>query len=352
MCIRDRVKAAIEKVRKNVAQYLGVSPSEIFFTSSGTEANNMAIFGSVTGMNLKHCITSPIEHHSILKPIDYLSSKKIITKHEIKLDQKGNIIMESLVYLLKKYLDALVCLTHANSEIGNLNAIDEISNLCQKYQAICMIDAIQTVGFYTFLLQKFPIHFLTASAHKFHGPKGIGFLYINKEIMVKVRPLFFGGSQENNMRAGTECVANIVGLGKALSVAQENKSEINSQLQSLKLYAIKMLQSEIPLIRFNGESSKSEKSINKIISISLPSVVEQAMMLYYLDIQGIAVSAGSACTSGTYTQSHVLSHLEIPQGYISIRLSFSKMNKRQEIENFVSLLKSKIHSLNIQIKNT
>lgn len=329
-------KVAIEKARKHVAALLHVSPSEIYFTSSGTESNNMALRGSVVASGIRHVITSPIEHHAVLRPLEKMAQAGQIQVHWVQIDAQGCLQYDHLEHLLKMHERALVSLMHANNEIGNLNDIAQIGALCKTYGAIFHTDAVQTIGHCMLNFQTLPVHLATGSAHKFHGPKGVGLLYIRGG--VQVAPLIDGGAQERNMRGGTENVPGIVGLGKALEIAHRDMQEDRQYVQGLKDRMIQRLQTRIPGVVFNGTSAHAEASLYTILSVSLPPSDSHDMLVFNLDIQKISASVGSACASGSHVGSHVLQALGTDQRRGTVRCSFSKYNTDEEIDYVVEQL--------------
>ncbi len=329
-------KVAIEKARKHVAALLHVSPSEICFTSSGTESNNMALRGSVVASGIRHVITSPIEHHAVLRPLEKMAQAGQIQVHWVQIDAQGCLQYDHLEHLLQTHERALVSLMHANNEIGNLNDIAQIGALCKTYGAIFHTDAVQTIGHCMLDFQTLPVHLATGSAHKFHGPKGVGLLYIRGG--VQVAPLIDGGAQERNMRGGTENVPGIVGLGKALEIAHRDMQEDRQYVQGLKDRMIQRLQTRIPGVVFNGTSAHAEASLYTILSVSLPPSDSHDMLVFNLDIQKISASVGSACASGSHVGSHVLQALGTDQRRGTVRCSFSKYNTDEEIDYVVEQL--------------
>ncbi|MDP4267842.1 MAG: cysteine desulfurase family protein, partial [Bacteroidota bacterium] len=328
-------KVIIENSRRTIANLLNVEPSEIFFTSGGTESNNQVIKGSIDYLGIKNVITSPIEHDSVLSTLDALQKHNNFKVSYVKIKSDGHIDFNHLEELLKKYPDSLVSLMHANNEIGNLLSIKETGELCKKYNSIFHSDTVQTIGHFLIDLSKLNLHFASCSAHKFHGPKGIGFIYIDNS--VKINPLISGGHQEKNMRGGTENIAAIAGMSKALEIAVTNIEKDQKCIKELKDYTIKSLKDSFNDIEFNGDCIN--KSLFNIISISFPKDKNNEMLLYLLDMKGIAVSSGSACSSGTNNPSHVFSTLYPNSDRIPIRISFSIYNKKEEIDFFVSTLK-------------
>ena len=330
-----KTRASIENARKNVAKLLNVTPAEIFFTSGGTEADNMAICQSIDTYGIKHVISSPIEHHAVEHTIGVLEKAGKIKASWVKIDEKGNVDLGHLEELLKNNSRSLVSLMHANNEIGTLLPLKEVGDLCEKYNAIFHSDTVQTMGHYKMDLKEMKVHFITCAAHKFHGPKGVGFLYIHHGH--KISPFIHGGAQERNMRGGTENVAGIVGLSKALDICFTEMEEHQKHIQGLKNYMRESLISEIPGIEFNGETDP-EKSLYTVLNCRFPKHADGEMLLFNLDIMGIAASGGSACSSGSNQGSHVLRGLGIEMERPSVRFSFSKYNTKEEIDFVISKL--------------
>ena len=331
-------RSLIERARKNVAKHLNCTPGEIFFTSGGTEADNMAIRCGMVDLGINHAITSKIEHHAVGHTLEDLASKGMIKLSYVDLDEKGNVDLSHLEQLLKTNNRSFVSLMHANNEIGNLLDIHAVGELCQSYDAIFHSDTVQTMAHYTFDLENLNIQFITGAAHKFHGPKGNGFLYINSD--VKINPFISGGGQERNMRAGTENVYGIVGLSKAMDVSYRDLQEHRKHIEGLKIRMIKGLKEAIPGVEFNGESDQLEKSLYTVLNVLFPQTEIAEMLFYNLDIMGIASSGGSACSSGSNLGSHVLRGIGVDMNRPSLRLSFSKYNTQEEIDYTVSQLKS------------
>lgn len=331
-------RSLIEKARKNVARHLNCSPGEIFFTSGGTEADNMAIRCGMIDLGINHAITSKIEHHAVGHTLEDLASKGLIKLSYVNLDDKGNVDLEHLDELLKTNQRSFVSLMHANNEIGNLLSLEKVADICEKYDAIFHSDTVQTMAHYTFDLKTINIHFITGAAHKFHGPKGNGFLYINEN--VKIKPLIYGGGQERNMRAGTENVYGIVGLSKAMDVSYSDLDEHRKHIESLKTRMIEGLKKSIPGVEFNGESANIEKSLYTVLNVMFPQTDIGEMLFYNLDILGIASSGGSACSSGSNLGSHVLRNIGADMTRPSLRFSFSKFNTEEEIDYTINQLKS------------
>ena len=331
-----QVKTIVEKARKTIANLLHVSPAEIFFTSGGTESDNMAIVRSITDFGITHAITSPIEHHAVLHTLEELQKAGKVHLDLLEVDEKGNLNINQLEELLMRNPRTFVSIMHANNEIGNLNDIHHIAELCQKHNAVFHSDTVQTIGHYPHDLTQLKIDFVTGAAHKFHGPKGVGFLYINANN--KIKPLIYGGAQERNMRGGTENVYGIAGLAKALELAYENMEEHHTYIQGLKSYMIDELLKAIPDIGFNGVI-EPDKSLYTVLNVSFPCSNLADMLLFNLDIAGISCSGGSACSSGTDIGSHVLNAIKSTAERPSVRFSFCKNNTREEIDFVVNTLK-------------
>lgn len=330
-----KTRSAIEMARKTVSKLLNVTPAEIFFTSGGTEADNMAIVKAIETFGLKHAITSKIEHHAVEHTLCELEKEGKIKVSWVKLDKKGNVDLAHLEELLKANPKSLVSLMHANNEVGTLLPINKVGELCEKYEAIFHSDTVQTMGHFAMDLRAMKVHMVTCAAHKFHGPKGVGFLYINHNL--KLKPLIQGGAQERNMRGGTENVYGIVGLAKAFEICNTEMAEHQNHIRGLKNYMIEQLQKNIPGVEFNGEVN--EHSLYTVLNVLLPASEEGEMLLFNLDIQGIAASGGSACSSGSNQGSHVLRGLGVDMSRPAVRFSFCKYNTKEEIDYAVSKLK-------------
>lgn len=331
-----QVKTLVEKARKTVAGLLNVSPSEIFFTSGGTEADNTAIVRGIIDNGITHAITSPLEHHAVLHTLEELEKSGTIRLTLLNVDEKGNVDLQQLEQLLKDSPRSLVSLMHANNEIGTLTDIEYISALCKQYHAIFHSDTVQTMGHYTHDLTKLQIDFVTGAAHKFHGPKGVGFLYVNHN--TKIKPFIYGGAQERNMRGGTENVYGIVGLAKALEICYTHMGEHRQYIQGLKDYMIAQLKENIHDITFNGDIAP-ENSLYTVLNVSFPCTDMADMLLFNLDISGISASGGSACSSGSDIGSHVLRAIGADAKRPCVRFSFCKNNTTQEIDFVVSKLR-------------
>lgn len=332
----SKVRAAIEQSRKKVASLLNTSPAEIFFTSGGTEADNTALRCAVQTYNFTHAISSPLEHHAVSHTLAELAQHKKITLTLLDVDSKGNIDLNQLEDELKKNPHSLVSLMHGNNEIGNLNDLETIGNLCDTYRSYFHSDTVQTVGHFSLDLNHLKIHAIAGAAHKFHGPKGVGFLYMRED--KKINPFITGGSQERNMRGGTENVYGIVGLAKALEIAVTEMEEHKKHIEGIKSYMIQRLKEIFSDVRFNGESANLDKSLYTVLNVSLPASDDNDMLLFNLDIQKIAASGGSACSSGSSVGSHVLAAIKAEKDRGNVRFSFSKYNTKDEVDYTVNKL--------------
>ena len=330
------VRTLIEKARKTVAGLLHASPSEFFFTSGGTEADNMAIRCGIIDYGIKHAITSLIEHHAVLHTLQALEKSGDIRLSYVNIDSKGLIDYKHLEELLSSNERSFVSLMHANNELGTLTDIEAVGELCEKYHAIFHSDTVQTMGHYPHDLSRLKVHFLVCAAHKLHGPKGVGFLYIHHAI--KINPMIFGGSQERNMRGGTENVYGIIGLAKSLEIAYGKMEQHHEYIQGLKTYMMEELVKHVPGIEFNGETTP-DKSLYTVLNVSFPEMEMAEMLLFSLDIAGISASGGSACSSGTNIGSHVLNGIHANPDRPAVRFSFSKLNTREEIDYVVGKVK-------------
>ncbi len=334
-------KVLVEKSRKLIAKHLNVSAGEIVFTSGGTEADNLVLNSAVKDLGVTHIITSKIEHHAVLHTVKKLQNDFKIQVSYLDLDDKGEIDFSQLEHLLQSESKTLVSLMHINNEIGNIIDIKRVADLCKQNRALFHSDAVQSVGHYNLDLQNVPVDFIAASAHKFHGPKGVGFAFIRKNSGLK--PLIVGGEQERGLRAGTESIHNIVGMEVAIKEAYNKLNEETVFIKGLKQYFIDEIKKEIPNVKFNGCSDDLEKSTYTLVNVCLPiPVKKEDMLLFQLDLKGIACSKGSACQSGSSQVSHVLS--EILKGEDlqkpSIRFSFSKYNTKAEADYVISVLKA------------
>lgn len=334
-------KTGVESARKTIAKYMNAHPSEIIFTSGGTEADNMILRCAVRDLGVETIITTKIEHHAVLHTVEELHEKLGIALHFVELDSDGNPEMSHLKSLLEAgESKKLVSLMHINNEVGNKIDLDVICSLCQEHNALFHSDTVQSIGHFSWDVQKTPVDFLTAAAHKFHGPKGIGFAYIKKNSGLGC--MISGGSQERGYRAGTESYHNIVGLEEAFIAAYDNLDEEAAYVSDLKRYFIERITEEIPDIKFNGLSGSLEKSTYTLVNVCLPMDPQKALMLlFHLDLKGIACSKGSACQSGSNKGSHVLTELlsEEDLQKPSVRFSFSKYNTKEELDYTIGVLK-------------
>jgi len=332
-------RLAIENARKTVAKILNAHPAEIFFTSGGTESSNTAIIAAVRDLDCRHIITSPIEHHATLHTVEFLHCNKEATLSYVKLLPNGHIDTNDLKNLLAESKEkCLVTLLHANNEIGNMLDINEVGELCKLYGAIFHCDTVQTVGHFPFNLRKTPVHFITGAAHKFHGPKGAGILYVNEN--VKIKPFVHGGSQERNMRAGTENLYGIVGFAKALELATKNYEQDSTYIRGMKIYMMEQLKKHIKDVSFNGDPLG--RSLYTVLSVNFPKTEKSEMILFSLDINNICASGGSACTSGANAVSHVIQAINNDLNLVTVRFSFSKYNTKEEVDNVVEKLRELI----------
>ncbi len=334
-------KTAIETARKTIARYIGAHPSEIVFTSGGTEADNMILRSAVRDLEVRHIITSKIEHHAVLHTVTDLEAQYGISVSYVDLDAHGNPEMDHLETLLQgNDAKTLVSLMHVNNEVGNIAPIAQIANSCQAHGALFHSDTVQSIGHFEWDVQQVPIDFMAAAAHKFHGPKGVGFAFIRKNSGIK--PFISGGSQERGIRGGTEAMHNIVGLETAFIEAYEYLTAERDYVSELKRYFIHELGNAVPGVFFNGHSGDMEKSTYTLVNVCLPIAAQKALLLlFHLDIKGIACSKGSACQSGSDAGSHVLAELQTAEARQrpSIRFSFSKYNTKEELDYVVAVLK-------------
>jgi cysteine desulfurase len=332
-------RMAIELARKSVASILNAHPAEIFFTSGGTESSNTAINSAVRDLGCREVITSPIEHHATLHTVEYLHHRGEAQLRFVNVLPDGHIDMDHLRTLLSESSEkCLVTLMHANNEIGNMLDLYAVGELCKKYDAIFHSDTVQTVGHFPFDLRNTPVHFITGAGHKFHGPKGVGMLYINEN--VRIEPFIHGGSQERNMRAGTENLYGIVGFAKALEMATKNYQHDREYIGDLKKYMMDQLSAKLGQVIFNGDPLG--RSLYAVLSASFPKTAKSEMILMNLDINNICASGGSACTSGADQGSHVIRAINNNPDLVTVRFSFSKFNTREEIDYTVDKLKTLI----------
>tara|TARA_B100000780_G_scaffold226085_1_gene165258 strand:+ start:1337 stop:2464 length:1128 start_codon:yes stop_codon:yes gene_type:complete len=331
-----KAKNLVETARKNIANLLQVSASEIIFTAGGTEADNLILNNAIVNLEVKRIITSKIEHHAVLHSVEFLKNKYNIEVDFVDIDTFGDISITHLEKLLKKSnKKTLVSLMYINNEIGNILPLQLVCDLCEKHQTLFHSDTVQAIGHYSIDLQKQPIDFIAASAHKFHGPKGVGFAYFKKGF--GIQPMFHGGNQEKGARSSTENVHGILGMEKAFVIATETLDKDKLAMNSLKVFFIKQLLQINSKIRFNGQSSDIENSSCTILNVLLP--VNNELLLFNLDLYGIAVSGGSACQSGSSKGSHVLSEIMNHESYTSVRFSFSRFTTINDIKYAIQQLK-------------
>jgi cysteine desulfurase len=328
-------RTLIEKARKTIAGLLHTSPAELFFTSGGTEADNTAIRCGILDNQIKHAVSSRLEHHAVIHTLEAMEKNGLIKLDFVDADSKGNIDHDQLERLLKSNDRTFVSLMHANNEIGTVTDIERVGAICEAYNAIFHCDTVQTVGHFAHDLSKLKLHFMVCAAHKLHGPKGVGFLHVNHK--VKIKPMIYGGSQERNMRGGTENLYGIVGLAKALEIAYAEMEQHRQHIQGLKTYMFDLLRERIPGVRFNGETDPA-KSLYTVLNVSFPEMDMADMLLFNLDIAGISASGGSACSSGSDIGSHVLSAIGGNPARPAVRFSFSKYNTKEEIDYTVARL--------------
>jgi cysteine desulfurase len=329
-------RLAVEMARKQVAKILHANPSEIFFTSGGTESSNTAIFAAVNDLGCKRIITSPVEHHAVLHTVEHLAKHGMVNLEYVKLTANGHVDMVDLEErLAAKDAKTFVTLMHANNEIGNMIDLPAVGELCKKYDAIFHSDTVQTVGHFPFDLKNTHVHFITGGGHKFHGPKGVGLLYVNET--VKIHPFIHGGGQERNMRAGTENLYGIVGFAKALELATANYETDSAYMQGLKLHMMEKLKLTFPEVVFHGDPLG--RSLYTVLNVGFPKTEKSEMLLFNLDIHNICVSGGSACSSGADAGSHVIRSIYNDPEKVAVRFSFSKHNTQEEIDQVVEKLR-------------
>lgn len=332
-------KALVEQCRKNIAAHLNAEASEIIFTSGGTEADNFALRSAIRDLGVTKIITSKIEHHAILHTAEQLQKEYDIAVEYVKLDDKGFVDFNGLEKLLKSDGKKLVSLMHINNEVGNILDLEKSTELCKSYDALFHSDMVQSIGHYKLDVKTTKVDYLAASAHKFHGPKGVGFCFVRKDSGLK--PLIYGGEQERGFRAGTESIHNIVGMSEALDLSYTNLEVEKQHIMDLKTYFISALKQKLESVGFNGGCDDFNKSTYTLVNVRLPISAEKAAMLQFqLDLKGIACSKGSACQSGSAQQSHVLAQI-LPDDELkkpSIRFSFSIYNTKEELDYVISTL--------------
>ncbi len=330
-----KVKSIIEECRGNISKILNCKPSEIFFTSGGTEADNLALRGSVNQLGIKTIITSPIEHHAVLHTAEELHKNGLVELKLVNITPQGYVDTNHLIELLSESENCLVSLMHANNEIGNMIDIYEIGSICRKHNAYFHCDTVQTMGHFHFDLSKNLVDFICGAAHKFNGPKGVGFIYINKE--AKISPLITGGAQEREMRGGTENVYGIAGMTKALELSYSTLEEKTKNLKLLKAKMMDRLKNEFTDIQFNGDPEGN--SLYTVLSVSFPKSEMGSLLLFNLDLKGISASGGSACSSGAVGGSHVIQQIAPNTNRTTVRFSFGKYNTEVDIDRTVETLK-------------
>lgn len=334
----QEAKTILEETRRKIAHELHVSPAEIIYTSCGTEANNLILKSAVEDLKIERIISTELEHKCVSESVENLKNSKNIEVIYLNVNEKGDVDIEQLQQFLKSSdKKTLVSLMHANNEIGNLLDLDKVTNICKENGAYFHSDTVQTMAHLPLDFSKTLVDFASCSAHKFHGPKGAGFAFIRKSTHLKAQ--IHGGTQERNVRAGTENVVGIAGLGKAFEIATDNLEKFSSYIQEIKDYAIQMLSEKIPGILFNGRSAERDKSLYTVLSVSLPS--QNPLIGLQLDMKGIAVSQGSACSSGAAKPSSVLSKIlseETQQNTTPLRISFSHKTTKEEIDALVNAL--------------
>ena len=330
-------KIVVEGARKKIAELLNTSPGSIFFTSGGTEADNMAIKCAIHDHKITHAITSKISHHAVLFPLEDLEKEGLIKLSYIDTDKNGVISISHLKELLECNPRTFMSIMHANNEIGTIQDIKLIGNICKEYNAIFHSDTVQTMAHFPFDMQKLNVDFMAASAHKFHGPKGVGFVYISENIQIK--PLIRGGGQERNMRAGTENIYGIAALAMAMEMAYDNLEEETDYIKGLKIYMMEKLQTELEDVQFYGKCADMDNSLYTVLSCHFPETDIAEMLLFNLDIMGVACSGGSACASGGSKGSHVLTEIIPESKRPGIRFSFSKYNTKEDIDFTIDKLK-------------
>lgn len=332
----QRLRGAIEEARKEIALLLGAAPAEIFFTSGGTEANNWALRGAALGLGVREVLSSALEHASVREVLQDLVAQKSITLNLVPHDMKGRLHIAALKEAVARARrPTLLSFMHANNEIGNILPLEALEDVLEEGMYLHS-DMVQSVGHVPIALGEGSLHMASASAHKFHGPRGIGFLYLRKGC--GLAPLLRGGGQERNMRAGTEHVAAIVGMAAALRLVSERREEATAHITKLKQKLIRGLRASVPELQFNGLSAEKEQSLPKLLSVSFPACMDQESLLMCLDIAGISASVGSACASGAISSSHVLAALGETAQRISLRLSFSHVNTEAEVEECIEAI--------------
>lgn len=334
-----QARTAIERARRQIAQHIGASIGEIFFTSGGTEANNMALKCAVRDLGVKHIISAPTEHHCILHTLDALQRDAEVEVSYLTVNEQGNVSEKELHQLLANSSEkTLVSLMYANNEVGTLHNFEQMAKICQEHKVYFHSDTVQAIGHFPINVSETPVNFLAGSAHKFHGPKGVGFIYINNNNNIK--PYLDGGAQERNMRGGTENTYGIIGMAKALDLAYKNLEQRKKHILNLRNYMKEQLSMNFKNVVFNGHS---EHYLHKVLSVSFPPFPKGDMLLMLLDMAGISASGGSACSSGIEQESHVLAALQGDSDLKTIRFSFSHYNTKAEIDVVIQKLKDIIN---------
>jgi cysteine desulfurase len=335
-------KSVIENARRSVAKLINAEPKEIIFTSGGTEADNMAILCAVRDLGVKHIISSPIEHHAVEHSLDTANECSSCKISHVNLDANGNVDLAHLEELLKASTQkTLVSLMHANNEIGTLLPVKKVSQICKRYSAYFHSDTVQTLGHYSIDVKDLGVDFIACAAHKFHGPKGVGFLYKSKDVILK--PLIEGGSQERGLRGGTENLTGIAGLAKALELANDNIQEHIDHVQGLKSYMLAEVQSKVEGVEVNGESDPN-KSLYTVLNLLFPNFDKQDMLLFMMDLEGVNCSGGSACTAGANAGSHVLRGIKADTTRPNIRFSFSRYSTKADVDYAIKSIVKVINS--------
>lgn len=339
-------RAAIETSRKAIAGFINAVPSELIFTSGGTEADNMAIRCAVRDLGVKNIITSPIEHKAVLQTSQELADDDLATLHLVNVDEKGAVDYNHLAKLAEQNPGSLISLMHANNELGTLLDYKKVSEIAKSNNCLFHSDTVQTMGHYAFDVQEFGADFLTCSAHKLNGPKGIGFLYVSKGLNLK--PMITGGGQESNHRAGTENITGIVGLSKALELAFTHVEEEQKHIYGVKQYMIEQIREHLPEVKFNGDTS-FEGGLYTVLNCSLPPQKNNALLLFQLDIEGVCCSGGSACNSGAAKGSHVLEAVNHPADRQAVRFSFGRFSTKDDVDFAVNALQKLLAPETVQV---
>ena len=331
-----KLRNAIEDSRRTIAGHLGAQPGEIYFTSGGTEADNLAIRGAVAAYGLRQIISAPTEHHAVTHPIEELAATGQVQAHWLQVDAQGHIDLAELEAVLARSPRSLVSLMHGNNEIGTLHDLVAIGEVCARYEALLHTDTVQTMGHLALDFRELPVHFATASGHKFYGPKGVGFLYLRKGL--RIPPLLTGGGQERNLRAGTENVPGIVGMAHALDRCYGQLDTKTAHLQALKAHFWAGLEAQFPGLRLHGDP---QRSLPTVLNVGFPGSDEDPLLLFHLDLQGVAASGGSACSSGAQAGSHVLRAIGVSpaQQTRAVRFSFGWQNTLAELDEALEVLR-------------